>query len=597
MYEIIGKQTKTKSSIFSSTFGNETLANNIIMSNFFNIYTHVDITDDNQNTPLIYATKKGWLNTVKLLIEKGANVNHINTKERNALIYAIKHNLYDIAKLLIENGVNVNCINIVTPLMFAALKENYAMVMLLLDAKVDVNYIHAKTNALEYALKSGNIMIIKTLLDNGAKMGNAVTYLVSYCYNNLEEIVRFLLKYNTTPNVDDVLDALRHVSWYSKRFENNILLMLLEYAKENNCNLNAKNLDGYTALSRSVHRSRSSSSLETTLLLIKYGSDVNSLDNEENNVLYHCLTGNHDIEMCRILLCNGADVNKKNKNGITPFMVACINGYKEICKLFLTVGVNTSDSAYDDKTTLTLTHQKLYSFMMKRVNLQDINGYYELFSATKENKIDLCKLLLEHGTDINYGKGVLEPIFTRAVLNSNEELCKLFISYGANVNIQCIYGYTPIMKVVHNNKMCKFLINNGANLYITDNFDRTILSYACLHEGNLNMKELLENADFDIYINNQHILKYITINNYIGDYQYEMKRRMVMEKKKTAIFCNILQHIQKQDAAVRFKPGNMGHLIAMYELDPEKKNKNKIMEYLSATEENIMNKIKEYLKD
>jgi len=44
----------------------------------------------------------------KLLIEKGANVNHKNENGDFALYFAIEANLTEITKLLIKNGADVN---------------------------------------------------------------------------------------------------------------------------------------------------------------------------------------------------------------------------------------------------------------------------------------------------------------------------------------------------------------------------------------------------------------------------------------------------------------------------------------------------------
>ena len=60
--------------------------------------------DCNGGTLLIYATRKGYTDTVELLISKGANVNAKDLNGNTALRYALFFNFPKIAELLIANG-------------------------------------------------------------------------------------------------------------------------------------------------------------------------------------------------------------------------------------------------------------------------------------------------------------------------------------------------------------------------------------------------------------------------------------------------------------------------------------------------------------
>lgn len=45
---------------------------------------------------------------LKIMIEKGANINIQNSKGKSALMYAAKQGVYDVVKFLIDNGADVN---------------------------------------------------------------------------------------------------------------------------------------------------------------------------------------------------------------------------------------------------------------------------------------------------------------------------------------------------------------------------------------------------------------------------------------------------------------------------------------------------------
>lgn len=54
------------------------------------------------NSPLTYAASKNFKSTVMTLIDKGADVNHVNSYGFTALHYAVKYNQVDIVKAIIK---------------------------------------------------------------------------------------------------------------------------------------------------------------------------------------------------------------------------------------------------------------------------------------------------------------------------------------------------------------------------------------------------------------------------------------------------------------------------------------------------------------
>ena len=73
----------------------------------------VDATDDDGWTALLHACAEGCLESAKILIEHGANVNHANRTSRyTPLMAAANYGQLGVAKLLLENGAEVNATNI-----------------------------------------------------------------------------------------------------------------------------------------------------------------------------------------------------------------------------------------------------------------------------------------------------------------------------------------------------------------------------------------------------------------------------------------------------------------------------------------------------
>eukprot|EP00919_Chromeraceae_sp_WS-2016_P057608 GHVR01136572.1.p1 GENE.GHVR01136572.1~~GHVR01136572.1.p1 ORF type:complete len:140 (-),score=16.10 GHVR01136572.1:176-595(-) len=81
---------------------------------------------------------------MKLLIEKGADVNEIDTYGRTALFWACEHGELDLVKLLIENGADINHKDKKreTPLMVAADSRHPDVLRVLIKRIDHVNSEH-----------------------------------------------------------------------------------------------------------------------------------------------------------------------------------------------------------------------------------------------------------------------------------------------------------------------------------------------------------------------------------------------------------------------------------------------------------------------
>lgn len=113
--------------------------NQNMMGCYLNLSYNVDSCDIHNQTPLFYAISNGHLAICKMLIAKGANVNHQDENLNTPLIKAILNNKFNIMKLLIASGADVN-------------KNN-----------------KYEDTALKIACEKGNTLVAKFLIDNGAE--------------------------------------------------------------------------------------------------------------------------------------------------------------------------------------------------------------------------------------------------------------------------------------------------------------------------------------------------------------------------------------------------------------------------------------------
>jgi hypothetical protein len=150
-----------------------------------------DLTDD-----LLAATRKGDLAQVKALLDKGASVNSKTPYGQTPLFFACDRGYTEIVKLLVDRGADVNVEDTfyhATPMSWAARKNHNAIVLLLLDhgakSPAMVLMIGAQTGNLEFvkmglakgpidkamlsqalaaAMKAKNEQIVSLLKENGA---------------------------------------------------------------------------------------------------------------------------------------------------------------------------------------------------------------------------------------------------------------------------------------------------------------------------------------------------------------------------------------------------------------------------------------------
>ena len=154
-----------------------------------------------KNEALLHAAKAGYLNLVKFLLTKNAEVNNISSGE-SALLGAIRFGYTDIVKFLLKNGAKVDTAygnNGKTVLMYAAEKGYRDIVTELLANRAQVDSTNnSGETALMLAAEHGHLDIVKRLLAKGAKADNTTRYsgtgLTKAACNGHDDIVDLLIK-------------------------------------------------------------------------------------------------------------------------------------------------------------------------------------------------------------------------------------------------------------------------------------------------------------------------------------------------------------------------------------------------------------------
>ena len=130
---------------------------------------NMNINENNKNgdSPLIWASVKGHLEIVKILLSnKNININHANIKGNTALILACIEGHIEIVKLLLcIEGINVNQINILgNTVLIVASSRGFLEIVKLLSSIKGISYLHKnniKQNAQDIALLNSKFDIVE----------------------------------------------------------------------------------------------------------------------------------------------------------------------------------------------------------------------------------------------------------------------------------------------------------------------------------------------------------------------------------------------------------------------------------------------------
>ncbi len=411
-------------------------------------------------------TSSYWctIDTVKLLLENGADPNIPNYKGETALGLVVgsltrincleinqRTNFLKTAQLLIEYGANVN------------FQNDFG----------DSILNHSGGFILNSSLQYNNFDIIKILLDNNTNpnisnnKGNTLLHNICIYNQSCDDIIKLLLNYNVDLNSINLKrkTVLMYLcKFYNKTNNVNSIKLLLK----NGANPNIQNTKGNTAmmyLFNKFYHEYGDNKYNIIKLLLQYGANPNIKNNSGISVLLRASTIQNGWErknIIKFLLKHGADPNITNNQGLTFLMLLVKNPQNHMTKEFL-------------------------NFVLKYV---------------------------DPNIKCNKGKNILHYIPSESI--DSPDILKRLLEFTTNPNARDYKGRTPLMlackKFTSTNDIVKInLLVEYSVISLTDNNGKKALDYAMNNTSNIRLfmvSILLEKGDtFDVNIKNDPLSK------------------------------------------------------------------------------------------
>jgi len=216
-------------------------------------------------------------------------------------------------------------------------------------------------------------------------------------------------------------------------------------------------------------------------------------ENDYDSTALHCAARNGHKDVAELLLTNKADINAKNKEGVTPLFMAAGAGRKDLVELLLANKAEVNSKAIDGEMPLHAAAAEGYKDVVELLlankadaNAKDNAGHTPLDWAAHKGHGDVVELLRQHGS--------LDPNVIRdSTLNGDLKKVKVIIKENPDLVFrQDDNGDTPLIwAALRDHKdVAEFLLASSAKVNATNNAGETPLHLAA-GKGYKDVVELL----------------------------------------------------------------------------------------------------------
>jgi ankyrin repeat protein len=388
---------EAKSNLTSSHHRQAPIRQNDDKQNKYSYFESITLDGGYKYTPLMRACNLADVEKAKTLISEGAKVNVATENGMTALMLAA-----------MENGIKLNEAH-------TSSEAYYQTVALLIQHGADTKAADAQNNTvLTYAAWGGNVQIAKMLVAKGA-------------------VVTTTSKFGTTM----------------------------------------------------LHAAATSGSVDMIQFFIDKGADINALNSEGCSPIWATTLWISPLEAFNALLNKGADIKVRDKNGETLLMQVCGSvgnttsarlTQESKAKLLIAKGIDIDAQSDSSLSSLKIDNQlEGYGIDQSMVT----SGKTALMFAVREDDLDMIKLLVTAGANVNLSDNKGQTAIIHACRSGNSENVTLLLDSKADPNSVDDVGETALMLATQadNLNLVKALLAKGADTKFRNDNEKTAADY------------------------------------------------------------------------------------------------------------------------
>lgn len=186
-------------------------------------------------------------------------------------------------------------------------------------------------------------------------------------------------------------------------------------------------------------------------LFFKNGASIDSTDRHHIRSPLQWAAVHGNISACSVLLQRGANVEAKDKEGLTPLLISAQHGHSDLTRLFCIKGAKIDATDEEGRTPLYWSvrnnHPDCVTVLLSagaNVNVSDMNGVPLIFTAVKYGSIELVELLIIQGATKTKLDKCNNNLLHIAVERGDKSMVEHLIAKGISTLSKNSQGMTPL---------------------------------------------------------------------------------------------------------------------------------------------------------
>ncbi|KAJ3256726.1 phosphate system positive regulatory protein pho81 [Boothiomyces macroporosus] len=241
-------------------------------------------------------------------------------------------------------------------------------------------------------------------------------------------------------------------------------------------------------------------SIECLLVLLEYGVDLNLTDDISDATCLHELAIEGKLEIIKLVVERGGDINAVDVYGRTPLHYSCLYGHDEVTLFLLSKGANVNAIDRDENSPLINAiiggHTKCaYTLIEQGASIEPVtpNGSIPLSIACQYGHLEIVDLLLSKNVSLLTDLDGLDPLHI-ACREGKDVITKRLIDFKSDIEKKdSFYGWSAVFFAAQEGHLecIRILLDAGCDISTKDQEGWLPWTYA-LYRGHVKVAALLK---------------------------------------------------------------------------------------------------------